>query len=200
MRQATEFWPNKLLIPIGYSQGAICASPFWRDWAIVNNQQSRIVAVLAWGNPCRSRGHAKGNAYAGWGMPGERDGVVTGGISGPDCLLPSQTPSNWLDFVWLGSGATELYTNAPVGLNPWTAEAPAGLDETSRNVTVQLGYCPDWYWSSVGGGDNGEGWLPYGNATPACWQFTDAALIGPWSVDCNAFKGTPAQLAAAFGQ
>jgi len=32
---------------------------------------------------------------------------------------------------------------------------------------------------------------PYGNATPACWQFTDAALIGPWSVDCNAFKGRP---------
>jgi hypothetical protein len=132
VRLASQVYPNNLVIPIGYSQGAICASHFWRDYILANNLQARIPAALVWGNPCRSPGFANGNAYAGWGMPGTEDGVVTGGISGPDNLLSSQTPSNWFDFVWLGTdgGATELYTNAPVGTNPWTAESSAGLDET----------------------------------------------------------------------
>lgn len=132
VRQATQVWPNNLLIPIGYSQGAICASHFWRDWAIANNQQHRIVAGLAWGNPLRSPGFANGNAFANWGMPPLLDGQVTGGIAGSDCLTPDQTPSNWLDFVWLGTdgGATELYTQCPVGSDPWVAEPLVGLDET----------------------------------------------------------------------
>lgn len=94
-------------------------------------------------------------------------------------------------------------------------------------VTARLGYCPQWYWSSVGGGslsaipvlvssaypdgngyastiyaassgDQGEGWASYGNATPQIWQFTDRALIGSITVDCNAFRGTAAQLAELF--
>lgn len=132
VRLATDVWPNNLIIPLGYSQGAICGSWWWKNWALPNNQQSRIPAALMWGNPLRSPGKANGNKYAGWGMPGTRDGQVTGGIAGPDCLTPDQTPDNWLDFVWLGTdgGATELYTNAPVGTNPWSAEPEVGIDET----------------------------------------------------------------------
>lgn len=132
VRLATQVWPNNLIIPLGYSQGAICGSWWWKNWAIPNGQQSRIPAALMWGNPLRSPGYANGNKYAGWGMPGKRDGQVTGGIAGPDCLTPAQTPDNWLDFVWLGGdgGATELYTNAPVGTNPWSKEPGVGLDET----------------------------------------------------------------------
>jgi hypothetical protein len=132
VRLATDVWPNNLIIPIGYSQGAICGSWWWRDFILANGLQARVPAALMWGNPLRSPGYANGNAYAGWGMPGLRDGQVTGGISGPDCLTPAQTPSNWLDFVWLGTdgGATELYTNAPIGTDPWTAETEVGHDET----------------------------------------------------------------------
>jgi hypothetical protein len=71
-------------------------------------------------------------------------------------------------------------------------------------------YIPRWYWSMVGGdlsrltalgvalisssytgySDSGIGWQPYGGATPAAWQYTSSPI------DTNAFKGTPAQLAA----
>ncbi len=71
-------------------------------------------------------------------------------------------------------------------------------------------YFPAWYLNQVGGdlsrvtalgavivssnytnySDNGPGWQPYGGATPTIWQFTSTPL------DKNAFKGTPAELAA----
>jgi hypothetical protein len=90
----------------------------------------------------------------------------------------------------------------------------------TAGVTVQLGYYPQWYWSQEGGGDlsvlanalvssgypdgsgyastiyansggtSGEGWAPYGNATPAAWQFTNSASIAGFTVDCNAYLGT----------
>ena len=71
-------------------------------------------------------------------------------------------------------------------------------------------YIPRWYWSQIGGdlsrltalgavlissnytsySDTGPGWQPYGGATPVVWQYTSTPL------DTNAFKGTPAELAA----
>ncbi len=97
----------------------------------------------------------------------------------------------------------------------------------AAGVNVGVGYCPKWYYDEVGGGDlsqagavvssgypggsgyastiyanaggdNGEGWAPYGGVTPTCWQFTDQALIAGITVDCNAFKGTQEQLAQLF--
>lgn len=94
-------------------------------------------------------------------------------------------------------------------------------------VNVGVGYCPHWYWQEVGGGDltqagaivssayaggsgyastiyanaggdNGSGWTPYGGVAPTCWQFTDQAVIAGIPMDCNAFKGTPDQLAQLF--
>jgi len=90
----------------------------------------------------------------------------------------------------------------------------------AAGVTVQLGYYPRWYWQQEGGGNlaglsdalvssaypdgsgyaftiythsggnTGPGWAPYGNATPAAWQFTDEASIGAIRADCNAYRGT----------
>jgi hypothetical protein len=73
-------------------------------------------------------------------------------------------------------------------------------------------YIPRWYWSQVGGdlgrltalgvvlissnytsySDTGAGWQSYGGAVPAAWQFTSTPI------DKNAFKGTPAELAATI--
>jgi hypothetical protein len=47
-------------------------------------------------------------------------------------------------------------------------------------------------------GDSGEGWAPYGGATPTIWQFTDSASIAGFNVDCNAFQGSAAALQQLF--
>jgi len=94
-------------------------------------------------------------------------------------------------------------------------------------VTPHVGYAPQWYWSGVGqgnlsaiptlvssaypggsgsaseiyenaGGDSGQGWASYADATPTIWQFTNNADIPPHSgIDCNAYRGD--DLAVAFG-
>jgi len=76
-------------------------------------------------------------------------------------------------------------------------------------------YFPQWYWGEVGGdlsrvtalgavlvasayrAYSDSNWPgPYGGATPAVWQYTNAQSYGGQSVDFNAFKGTVAQLSA----
>lgn len=95
-------------------------------------------------------------------------------------------------------------------------------------LRVTLSYLPQWYWQQIGspdlslvpgliassypggtgyasdlytagGGDSGPGWNPYGGATPVIWQFTDQASIAGNTLDANAFRGTPADLAALLG-
>lgn len=101
----------------------------------------------------------------------------------------------------------------------------------NAGIFVQLAYLPQWYWGQIGspalslgdillvssgypdgtgfasgiyansGGDSGEGWAPYGGATPTMWQFTSSATVGNGSVigvDVNAFRGDAATLAAIF--
>lgn len=48
-------------------------------------------------------------------------------------------------------------------------------------------------------GDGGDGWRPYGGATPVLYQFTDAADEGSQQIDMNAFRGTAPQLRALLG-
>jgi lysozyme len=94
----------------------------------------------------------------------------------------------------------------------------------AAGVQVVLSYIPDWYWGDIGspdistvsglissaypttesgfasdlyasgGGNTGEGWNAYGGVTPVIWQFTDAAQVGGFTLDCNAFEGTIDQL------
>lgn len=49
------------------------------------------------------------------------------------------------------------------------------------------------------GQDVGEGWTSYGGITPVIWQFADDAPEAGRSNDINAYRGTPAQLAAFLG-
>jgi hypothetical protein len=145
MTAGDPVYPTGPVILFGYSQGAICASHLWRDEILnpegaLHHRVDDVIAACTFGNPNRSPGIANGNLNAeGWDMPPTLDGEVTGGISGPDCLTPEQTPDWWYDYVWLGSdkGATELYTMCPIGLKPWTAEAAPGMVGTSIYNIVQ---------------------------------------------------------------
>ena len=52
---------------------------------------------------------------------------------------------------------------------------------------------------SASGGDWSRNWTyPLGSRKPDLWQFTDRASIAGYQVDCNAFKGTEAELRAIF--
>ena len=113
----------------GYSQGAIVTGHVWRDHLLSgdhNNRLSDCLAVVNFGDPLRCPGIANGNTMAGMPMPKQLDGQTVGGIAGPDDLTAAQTPGNFLSFALDG----DLYASAPVGDNPWTAEAAAGADET----------------------------------------------------------------------
>lgn len=50
------------------------------------------------------------------------------------------------------------------------------------------------------GGDTGPGWRSYGGRTPDLWQYTSSATVPGASnrTDCNAYRGTTAELIAAL--
>lgn len=162
VRLFNEVYPTNSKILMGYSQGAIVVCHFIRD-EVLNpkgrcfGQAKNIVAVAVWGNPCRIPGFASGNEFAGWPLPKPLDGVITGGISGPDCLKPEHvaTPSKaykhyWGDFVNTIGNGRDLYADAPVGPPagtpvlttgaPWVNEPAAGAIETQIYDIVQ-----DWF-------------------------------------------------------
>lgn len=150
VRLFNEVFPNNSKILMGYSQGAIVVSHFIRD-EVLNprgrcyGQAKNIVAVATWGNPCRLPGFASGNQFSGWPLPDKLDGVTTGGIAGPDCLTADDvkphlnTPVThfWGEWVNTVGQGRDLYADAPVGDNPWTAEAPAGVVETNIYNIIQ---------------------------------------------------------------
>lgn len=71
---------------------------------------------------------------------------------------------------------------------------------TPANSHASTGY-------KAAGGNNGVGWKRYGGKVPFLWQFTSTGIIDSWNppagsglsrgVDCTAFRGTRAQLAAS---
>lgn len=129
-----------------YSQSAILGSHLWRDEVLnptgrLSYRKDDFIATVTYGNPCRCPGKANGNIAAGWGLPGTLNGETTGGIAGPDCLTAEQTPNWWYDYVWLGNddGHTELYTNCPVGNDPWANEADTGKVGTLVYDFIQTG-------------------------------------------------------------
>jgi GH25 family lysozyme M1 (1,4-beta-N-acetylmuramidase) len=98
----------------------------------------------------------------------------------------------------------------------------------AHGVTVRLSYIPRWYWEQIGSPSlvgvpgliassypstaagpaptlyaavTDSRWAPYGGATPAILQFTDAATLSgyPSGIDGNAFRGNTADLAALLG-
>lgn len=80
-------------------------------------------------------------------------------------------------WFWQNIGAPDLSALATSNILLVSSAYPGGS-----------GYASVIYDSA--GGDSGEGWTPYGGATPNAWQFTDAANIAGINVDCNAYLGT----------
>lgn len=145
-------YPDNSIILLGYSQGAIVVCKFLQTIAWQNPQlANRIVAVAVWGNPLRLPGFASGNQFAGWPLPGNVDGVVTGGISGPACLMPADVAPHlsapvthfWGDFVNTIGNGNDIYTDAPIGTDPWNNEADPGRIETEIYNIVQNANSPD---------------------------------------------------------
>jgi hypothetical protein len=71
-----------------------------------------------------------------------------------------------------------------------------GLVSSAYPMGYSVGPAADLYRGCDG--DSGEGWAAYLGATPTIWQFTSSARIGGFTVDCNAYHGTAAQLAQLF--
>ncbi|OMC55360.1 hypothetical protein A5747_13270 [Mycobacterium sp. IS-836] len=124
----------------GYSQGAIATGIclvecYFDPKGPLNDRLSDLKGVVNFGDPKRSPGIANGNKVAGLPMPKKLDGYTTGGIAGPGCLKPDQTPD------WLLSCALDgdLYAAAPVGDDPWHNEPLVGQIETRIYDFIQSG-------------------------------------------------------------
>jgi len=121
--------PGHKVVMAGYSQGALVVNTCWRDDILdpagaLHHRLADVAAIITWGDPMRCPGIARGNLLAGAPVPGRRYGHTTGGIAGPDCLRPEQTPA----FLYARANPGDLYTSAPVGDNPWERET-----EVARN-------------------------------------------------------------------
>lgn len=123
----------------GYSQGAIVTGLVWSQdvlpaTGVLHHRLADCLSVVNFGDPLRAPGFANGNVYQQIPIPGTEDSAVTGGISGPLDLTAAQTNTlNSLGQPVVMSFALpgDLYASAPVGTNPWTAEAAAGKVGTS---------------------------------------------------------------------
>ena len=122
----------------GYSQGAIVTDVVWTldllaAGGVIHDRLPDVAAIFNFGDPLRCPGIANGNLLAGVPLPRDLDGVVTGGIAGPADLTPEQTPELLYSFALDG----DLYASAPVGADPWHAEAAPGRVETNIYDIVQ---------------------------------------------------------------
>lgn len=97
----------------GYSQGAIVTALFFKRYVQPSGaefhyllEQDRILGAVTWGNPCRERGVARGNDYAGWPTDD------SGGIGDE---LMHDTPLWWLDFAHTANSSwgRDIYTATP---------------------------------------------------------------------------------------
>jgi hypothetical protein len=90
-------------------------------------------------------------------------------------------------WYWGQIGSPDLSALASAGILLVSSGYPTGASDFAFNL----------YYND-GGGDNGEGWVSYGGATPAAWQFTsNAAVSGFTGVDVNAYQG--ADIGTLFG-
>lgn len=143
--------PGTPLAISGYSQGALVTDIFWRDYVLNksgphHNRLDDLAAggIINFGDPMRTPGIAHGNEIAGFPAPTILDGVVTGGIAGPGCLKPEETP----DFLLSCALDGDLYAAAPVGPKaapatdtsaPWVNEPLVGQVETRIYNFIESG-------------------------------------------------------------
>ena len=123
----------------GYSQGAIAtglcyALDILATDGVLHHRLPDCLSVVNFGDPIRSPGIANGNSFQGIPVPGTQDGAITGGIAGKLDLTEAQTnyPNQFGKPIVMSYALPgDLYASAPVGGNPWTAEAGAGQVGTS---------------------------------------------------------------------
>lgn len=123
----------------GYSQGAVVTGKVWRDDILSpagqhHDRLADVIGIIQFGDPLRCPGIARGNIIAGMSMPKTLDGQITGGIGGPECLTPDQTPDFYLSCALDG----DLYACAPVGAHPWNREPSVGVMETRIYQIIML--------------------------------------------------------------
>lgn len=128
------------LVLCGYSQSAIAVGIVWRDdilnpAGVHDDRLGDVLAIILFGDPLRCPGIANGNRIAGLPMPTKLFGNTTGGIAGPGCLTPEQTP----DFMLSCALDGDLYAAAPIGDDPWRNESMVGQIETAVYDFVQSG-------------------------------------------------------------
>lgn len=124
--------PGEPLFIVGYSEGSLVTGRVWRDhiWSPDGDLHDLLPDVLnfggviVFGDPMRSPGIANGNVVAGFPVPKNVQGTVTGGISGTDDLTPAQTPACVLSCTNDG----DVYGDCAVGQAPWIEETGIGHD------------------------------------------------------------------------
>jgi hypothetical protein len=90
-----------------------------------HNRLKDCRAVINFGDPLRCPGLARGNDVAGFPVPGELDGHMTGGIAGPANLTPDQS-----ELIYSCALMGDLYAACPCGESPWnTPGKGAGENE-----------------------------------------------------------------------
>jgi peptidoglycan hydrolase-like protein with peptidoglycan-binding domain len=140
-------------------------------------------------------------------------------------FLHAGNTSSQAGFCHQVAGSTGLMLDVePTGSSsPSVADATAFLDAyKAAGGICNLTYFPAWYWVQLGrpslqplidrgqhlvssnytsytDNSNGAGWAPYGGMTPAIWQFTSTCSWNGYQCDCNAYRGTLAQLQAMVG-
>lgn len=134
-------------------------------------------------------------------------------FSGYHFLKSESTPEDQAQYYYNFAGKIPCMLDVETegGSRPTVDQVVAFMEALQRLGGRVWGvYLPQWYWGDIGGdlgrlktagavlissyyvsySDNGPGWNSYGGATPTIWQYTSSP------VDMNAFKGTPAELAA----
>lgn len=142
-----QVYPSGPFALSGYSQGALVTGQVWAQdvlspTGVLHHRLADCVSVVNFGDPYRCPGVANGNVYQGIPVPGTEDGAVTGGIAGPSDLTVAQTNavnSFGKPVVMSFALPGDLYASAPVGSNPWTAEAQAGAVGTSIYSLIEAG-------------------------------------------------------------
>jgi GH25 family lysozyme M1 (1,4-beta-N-acetylmuramidase) len=127
------------------------------------------------------------------------------------------------DYYWSRAGRLPAMIDfEPSNTRPGMGDAISFCDRLrARGGIVNMVYLPHWYWQQIGSpsltpfinrhlhlvssaysaySDGGGGWAPYGGMRPDVWQYTSTMRTGGFGqVDCNAYKGSFAQLAAMVG-
>src|SRR6516225_5766244 len=120
-------------------------------------------------------------------------------------------------FSRVGASPCMIDFEPTTGSDPTLGDCEAFCDRLrAHGCPCNMVYLPRWYWGNLGSpslsgltgrglnlvssqytsyNDSGPGWAPYGGMVPQVWQYTSTLSTGGFSqVDCNAFKGSFAQL------